>query len=215
MAVVAWVLIFRTLDFPEQICLKLCSERQATSKKDEQDDTAGPDVRRLPQIRLLLRQGWIHVVRRTAVHRELFLLIAFHSEAKIYYLYFILRADEDVVQLEVPVHDGPRMHVGHAFDYLREYLSYIVFLEARLLGLVRFFDQVVHAFAFAEFHDEVHIRPCIYHLMQRHDVLVVEDRQRVDFALQSHRGFWVFQVLLIVHFQRYLVTRFLMRCSLN
>ena len=58
------------------------------------------------------------------------------------------------------------MHIGNALNYLREYFPYVVFLETRLSRFVRLFDQVVHTLAFAEFHDEVHVRPRIYNLMQ-------------------------------------------------
>ena len=99
LTIVAWVLILSLLNFPEHIRLELARKWQATCEQDKEDDAAGPDVRSLPVVRLLFRQGRIHVVRRAAIHRQLLLLVAFDPETEVDYFYFILCTDEDVVQL--------------------------------------------------------------------------------------------------------------------
>ena len=90
------------------------------------------------------------------------------------------RVKKDVVQFQVAMGVPPLVHVGDSVDDLAHDDAARVFGHA----LVReFFDVVVKAGTHALLHHQMHMRPLINHLEQRHDVRVVQITQRVYLAV--------------------------------
>lgn len=157
--VIVWYLVSTGLDLAVQVALVLGKERQLAHYHNEEDDSAGPNICRLPVIRLLLRQVRAHVLRRAALHRQLLILLASGRKPKINQLDFVpaLLVYQNVVKFEVTVHYVDAVHVGHRADNLLENVGSLCLWKSH--QWFPFLQAVVEIFAIAELHDEVHVRP--------------------------------------------------------
>lgn len=136
---------------------------------------------------------------RPTIRRQLLLRLTVDREPKIDYLNLSTLANQHILQLQIPMHNGPLMHVRHSFHYLLEYGPHQSLRQPRLPRLPRPLDQMVQTLPLAELHHKVHIRPRIDHLMQCHDIWVVRQRgEDADLTFEWGGRFGVAQMLLVV-----------------
>jgi len=152
--------------------LEISEERQLACHQNEENHPKSPDVSSLSVVLLLPRYVGIHVVRCAAKETQLLLRRGLDGEAEVYDLdpVAIGRVDEDVVQLEISVHNVSFVQVGDSGDHLSEYRPALLLGQPHLVLLL---DVVVERLAIAELHDEVDVHPRVNDLKQAHHVRVV------------------------------------------
>ena len=87
-----------TLNLAKEVLLELAEEWQLAHQNDVQDDAARPHVGRLAIVWHLPHEVGIHVVRGSAVNRELLVCASLEAESKVYdFDLFSVDVHQDVV----------------------------------------------------------------------------------------------------------------------
>mmetsp|Transcript_11407 Transcript_11407/g.19247 ORF Transcript_11407/g.19247 Transcript_11407/m.19247 type:complete len:242 (+) Transcript_11407:423-1148(+) len=188
-------------------------EGELAGDHDEEDHAQGPHVGRLTVILALARQIRAHVLRSAALLDQLLILVAGRREAEVDQLDLAHAVDEDVVELQVSVHDAVRVHVLYGAHDLGEDGGRFLLGETLVgLALLELVEEVGPA---AELHHEVHVSPQVDHFMQPHDVGVLERGEDVDLPVEGLGRLLLHKILLLVGFESHDVTRLLVRRPLD
>lgn len=165
---------FSILNFSKQVGFELAEEGQLAHVDNVKDDTTGPHVGRERVVRCLAHDVGVHVVRCTAVYRQLLVLAHLLTETEVNNLYVLGRhVHQDVVELEVSVRVPLRVHVGDAFNELSKDVLADVLGQA-LVGDLLYVVKDAHALA--QLHDQVHLSALINDFVQFHNVWVPQVR---------------------------------------
>ena len=99
-----WELVFGIDDLTEEVGFKFCIKGQFCRDQNGEDDTKCPNISCLTQVGLLSGQIWVHVLWSSAMSCQLLVKCAFCCKTKIYQLDFSFLIDENVIELQIPLH---------------------------------------------------------------------------------------------------------------
>lgn len=173
-----WEFVVGVQNLLVQLLRVLVLERQVPTDHGVQDDSAGPDVCTESEVPLALDHLGSGVARTTASGLEPLAMLVEVRQTEVYELDRVIVVQQQVLWLEVTMHNTKLVNVLNSADDLLVHLGSLVLFESPVL------DDVLEEFtAGAILHDEVQVVVVLNHFVQLHNLRVTNLLQDGDFTV--------------------------------